>query len=379
VRVVHVYKDAYPVVGGIERTLGLLTHWLSRRPGIEPWILVTSRDHRPERTTLDGVPVFKAPRLATVAQTPLSVSLGGALRALRPDLVHLHFPYPVGEVSYLLATPHVPLVMTYHSDIVRQRRLLRVYGPLLERVLARADAILPTSPQYLASSPWLQPHHERCHVVPSSIDVGAAMRAVEQAAAAAARLRARYAAQPLLLFVGRFRYYKGLAYLLDALPRVPRGHLLLVGEGPEEPALRAQVQQLGLAERVTFAGAVPDADLPAYHGAADLYVLPACLRSEAFGLGLLEAQAAALPAVTTELGTGTSYVNLDGETGLVVPPMQSAALAGAINALLEDEPRRRAMGEAARRRAATLFDMEPVVDQVAAIYSQVLAGSSSRR
>src|SRR5438270_1974337 len=131
-RVVHVYKDAYPVVGGIERTLGLLTSWLRRRPGIEPWILVTSPDGRPERTTLDGVPMYKAPRLATVAQTPLSVSLGGALRALRPDLVHLHFPYPMGELSYLLATPRVPLVITYHSDIVRQRRLLKLYRPLLE-------------------------------------------------------------------------------------------------------------------------------------------------------------------------------------------------------------------------------------------------------
>jgi len=370
-RVVHVYKDVYPVMGGIENHIRLLCSRLRAMPDIEPYILVTAQDGRGERTELDGVPVYKAPRLATVASTPLSLSLGGTLRGLRPDVVHLHFPYPVGEISYLVATPRVPMVLTYHSDIVRQKRLLTVYRPFLERVLARADAILATSPDYMASSEWLRRYPARCRVVPLGIDVGAVGEAVERSKGAAADLRARYGGQPLLLFVGRFRYYKGLSYLLDALPQVPRGHLILVGAGPEEQALRRQVGELGLGERVTFAGSVSDAELPAYLAAADLYVLPACLRSEAFGLGLVEAQAAGLPAVTTELGTGTSYVNAKGETGLVTPPMDPPALAQAITTLLENEDQRQAMGQAARRRAARLFDIGRVASDVANVYREV--------
>ncbi len=155
--------------------------------------------------------------------------------------------------------------------------------------------------------------------------------------------------------------------------RYARGHVLLVGGGHEEDALRAQVLRLGLQDRVTFAGSVSDAELPAYLGAADIYVLPASLRSEAFGLGLVEAQAAGLPAVTTELGTGTSYVNAHGETGLVVPPMDAPALATALNTLIDDDTMRGAMGEQARRRAADLFSIDRVAGQVAAIYGE-LAG-----
>ena len=197
--------------------------------------------------------------------------------------------------------------------------------------------------------------------------VGSMAEAAEDSAGAAVR----HGDQPLLLFVGRFRYYKGLSYLLDALPQVPRAHLILVGAGPEEQALRRQVGQLGLGERVTFAGSVSDTELPAYLAAADLYVLPACLRSEAFGLGLVEAQAAGLPAVTTELGTGTSYVNAKGETGLVTPPMDPPALAQAITTLLENEDQRQAMGQAARRRAARLFDIGRVASDVANVYREV--------
>jgi rhamnosyl/mannosyltransferase len=152
---------------------------------------------------------------------------------------------------------------------------------------------------------------------------------------------------------------------------VPEGRLLLTGTGPEEQALRAQVAAAGLEDRVHFAGAVSDADLPAYYRAADVYVLPAVARSEAFGLSMVEAQASGLPCISTELGTGTSYVNVNGVTGLVVPPADAGALAQALRHLLADDDVRRAMGWRAQARAADLFDIDAHTAAIAAIYRDV--------
>jgi glycosyltransferase involved in cell wall biosynthesis len=361
VRVVHVYKDIYPVLGGMENHIRVLTRELACYEDIDVRILVTSTSRRSSTTTLDGVKVTKAGRLATVASTPLSVRLPFELRRLRPDIVHLHFPYPVGEVAALLAAPNVPTVITYQSDVVRQRTLLKLYGPTLKRVLSRASRILVTSQPYLDSSPWLQPVRDRCIIVPLGIDLKPFLPITPRGDGRT------------ILFVGRFRYYKGLRYLVDALPSIPGARLRLVGSGPMEAELRAQVSSLGLQDRVEFIPGVGDAELPSYYAQADIFVLPACERSEAFGLVLVEACASGLPCISTELGTGTSYVNEDGVSGLVVPPGDPKALAAACNALLADGEARRAYGTNARQRATELFDIRRVARQVADVYRDVLA------
>jgi len=369
-RVVHAYKDIYPVKGGIENYVLDLCTRMRDAHGIDAWILVTSQGRRTEYTTIEGVPTVKAARLAAAASTPLSPLLAPLLRDLRPDIVHLHEPYPVGDLAYLAAAPGAPLVMTYHSDVVRQKNLMRVYGPILRRVLARADVILATSPQYRASSPWLQPHLARCRVVPSGI-YQRPFREPDAATLARARgLRAAYGPN-LLHSHGVFRYYKGLRYLVDALALLPEARLLLTGGGPEEASLRAQVTSLGLDDRVHFAGRVSDEDLPAYYRAADLYVLPAVARSEAFGLSMIEAQASGVPCLSTEIGTGTSYVNIDGVTGRVAPPMDPPALAEAARHLLGDAPLRRRLGAQAQRRAADIFEIDDIAADIAAIYREL--------
>lgn len=365
-RVVHVYKDIYPVVGGMENHVRLLCRGLARLPDIQPRILVTSQDRHSSVGMLDGVPVMRTARIAAPASTPLSPRLVLELRRLRPDLIHLHFPYPVGEVAALLAVPQVPTIITYQSDIVRQRGLLVLYAPLLRRVLARANAIIATSEAYLEGSPWLAANRDRCVIIPLGIDLTPFLGVTPRSDGRT------------LLFVGRFRYYKGLHYLLEALVEVPDARLLLVGSGGQERELRAQVVRLRLSERVEFLGNVSDADLPAVYGRADLFVLPACERSEAFGLVLVEAAASGLPLISTELGTGTSYVNINRETGLVVPSRDSHALAGAIRDLLADPDTRHRYGTAARARAVSHFAIERVVDQVAALYRRVAVESGLR-
>lgn len=380
-RILHVYKDYAPVVGGIENHIAMLARGQAAA-GHDVTVLVTAPDRvvagaggtagpRPGENAADGaveegVRVLRAPRLATVASTPLSISLAQRLRAQRPDVTHLHVPYPVAELAWLTVGRR-PLVITYHSDVVRQRWLGALWAPGLRRCLRRAARVLATSPHYVESSSFLRRVRSRVTVVPLGIDpapFGTADRTVG---------RANYGDVPTLVFVGRLRYYKGVAVLLRALARLPGVQLLVVGSGPEEAGLVATATAVGVADRAHFLGNVPGADLPTVLAAGDVFVLPSVARSEAFGTVLLEAMAVGLPLVTTELGTGTSWVNQDGITGLVVPPDEPRALAAAIQALLADPEMRRRMGEAGRQRLLAEFTLDHLLRRVQTIYKEVTA------
>ncbi len=365
-RILHIYKDYAPVVGGIENHVRLVAE-AQAAAGDDVTVLVTNTGLQTVEEHREGVHVIKAGRLATVASTPLSLALPLDLAGLRVDVAHVHYPYPVGEMAQYLLPRGRATVVSYHSDVVRQKRLLRLYRPLMMRALRRADRILVGSPAYVESSPVLQGLRDKCRVAPYGID-GRRFASADPARVAA--LRARFGG-PLILFVGVLRYYKGLDYLLRAMPGVP-GRLLVAGEGPMGEPWRALARDLGLQERVAFLGHVSDEDMPALYGAADLFVLPASERSEAFGLVQMEAMHAGLPVVCTELGTGTTYVNRHGESGLVVPPRNAEALAKAIRILLRDEPLRRRLGEGARLRAAG-FSVDRMLSAIRGAYHEALA------
>jgi glycosyltransferase involved in cell wall biosynthesis len=413
VKILHIYKDYPPILGGIENHVQLLAQGQAAR-GHDVTVLVTN----PAQSTHgfpaglqtivapeNGVTVIRAGRLATVASTPLSVALPWQLLHLRPDVVHLHYPYPVGEVCQWLLRRGQVTVLSYHADIVRQASILRFYKPLLQRVLRWVNAIVIGSPP-MRGGAFLGEHQNKLHLVPYGIPL-AHFRAVP-ADADLARLRTRIDAafpppdatpasdtkradsaspdlsvtspphlpispSPLLLFVGRLRYYKGLDTLIRALPSLP-ARLVVVGIGPMETEWKALAERVGVTDRIAWLGEAPDADLPALYHLAELFVLPASHPSEAFGLVQVEAMAAGVPSVCTELGTGTSYVNQDGITGRVVPPRDPDALAGAIHALLADPTRRAAMGAAAQARVAAEFDLDVMVGRMLTLYEAVAPG-----
>ena len=387
-KVLYVYKDYYPVVGGIENHIRLICRGLKAGwPDIEPTVLVTNRARNTVVEEMDGVKVIKAGRLATVSSAPISLSLLAWMRRLEADITHLHFPYPIGELAYLLGGRSRKMVITYHSDIVRQKYLLQVYKPFLYRLLARADRITVSSPNYVQSSTYLQPLADKCAVIPHGADLSRFVATAEVQRRVQA-LRQRFA-PPLILFVGLLRYYKGLSYLIEAMPQIARttsagergtpARLLVVGEGPQGQEWRELTRQLGLEEKVIFLGRVSDEELVALYHACDVFVLPAIHRSESWGAVQVEAMACGKPVVCTELGTGTSFVNLHGQTGLVVPPRNSAALARAIGTLLQDEPLRQQMGQRARERAAEEFSFTTMVKRLVDLYKDVLSiGTPSR-
>ncbi|MBN1641998.1 MAG: glycosyltransferase [Anaerolineae bacterium] len=359
-RIVHVYKDYYPVLGGIENHVRVLAE-AQAAAGHEVTVLVCDPSWRSRRAELGGVRVIRAGRLATVASMPISVAQPAILARLSADVVHVQSPYPLGEVSAWALKPRTPLVISYQSDVVRQQAILRFYGPLLRRVLRSAERIIASTPRYVETSPWLGPEAARCVVVPLSVDTERFSPAPQLPSG-----------PPSILFVGVLRYYKGLDTLLRALTLVPDAQLTVVGDGPMRGAWEALARELSLADRVRFVGRVDDAALPGWYRAANLYVLPANVRAEAFGIALLEAMASGLPCITTEVGTGTSWVVQDGVTGRVVPAMDHVALAGAIQQLYDPNLRAR-MGAAGRRRAETTFTAHAMLEGVMRVYEEAIA------
>lgn len=369
--ILHIYKDYYPVLGGIENHIKVLAE-AQAAGGHQVTVLVTNTGPRTEVQRVGNLTLIKAGRLAHLASTPLSVEQFRQARRLRGvDIVHLHAPYPPGDLIAHLVPGSPPLVVSYHSDIVRQRNLLRFYQHLLRRTLAWASRIVVASPRYIETSAFLRPQANKCVVVPYGIDI-TGFTPPDPARVGA--IRAQFGT-PLLLFVGRLRYYKGLHFLVAALAqmRTP-AHLLVVGTGPERPALQEQIQAAGLMQRIHFLDDVSDAELPTVYAAADLFVLPSHLRAEAFGIVQLEAQAAGLPIVCTELGTGTSYVTQHGVTGFVVPPADPAALARAIEVLLANPDLAQRMGAAGRQRVMQEFPPARMVARIEEVYRAVKRG-----
>jgi rhamnosyl/mannosyltransferase len=377
--ILHIYKDYYPVLGGIENHVRVLAEAGAAR-GHDVTVLVTSPDRHTRREELNGVQVIKTSRWINISSAPLSPALFFEARKLgrTADIIHLHFPYPPGEMARLFISSRAKTIITYHSDIVRQKLLRAVYQPWLWRILRKADRIVATSGRYIDTSPYLSQFKSKCSIIPLGTDV-ARYAQVKPEIVADLRsnlllygTKAQEKPQFVLLSVGRLRYYKGLDDLIRALPQIPDARCVIVGDGPLSAEWQQLARSVGVADRVFFAGEVSDLELPYYYAACDLFVLPANARAEAFGTVIVEALAAGKPVISTEVGTGTSWVNVHGQTGLVVPPRDPAALAAAINQLLGDDQLRDQMGHAAQARANEEFAVERMIDRVYAEYERLL-------
>ena len=370
-RVLQVYKDYYPpVIGGVEGHINLLANGLKAR-GIKVEALVSNTSASLEIDDIDGIRVIRVPQWGRFASAPLNVGLAIWLRRLgrEADIIHFHFPNPTGEIASLFSGLEKKIVVTYHSDIIRQANLAKLYAPFLEVFLKNSRTIIATSPAYVRSSGVLRRFQEKCTVIPFGIDL-TRFELNERRIKKVAGIRETHGGA-LILFVGRFRYYKGLYILIEAMKAI-EGTLLLVGIGPMETELKKRVAADNqLKEKVFFLGELSNEDVVNHLHACDVFVLPSIFRSEAFGIVLLEAMACAKPLITTELGTGTSFVNQHQETGLVVPPHNVEALAAAVNYLLTHGEVRERFGKAARERAEEYFCLDRMVEDIIRVYQDV--------
>lgn len=369
-KVLHIYRSYFPeTVRGIPeaiRQIALGTKAL----GVESSIFVLSKSSSAAHQVLPEGGIFRERSWISPASCDI-----GALAAIRTfarlaatsDVIHYHLPWPYAHGLDVLVRPEPPAVATWHSDVVRQRLFGRLIAPLTNTALQRISHIAATSEAYAKSSPTL-----------ARSDISRKVRAIplgmaETDSVLAARRTAKRA--PFFLFLGALNYYKGLPFLLEAAEHIG-AHVLFAGDGPDRTALQLRARRLRRA-KVEFLGHISDSDKYHLLASCSALILPSHLRAEAFGMVLLEASMCGTPMITCETGTGTSFVNEHGVTGLVVPPADVDALAAAMQQISSNRTQSDAFGRAARHRYEALFSGAPTAEAYRQLYRDALGGRAA--
>lgn len=367
-RVLHIYRTYFPETqGGLQEAIRQLCLATQSRD-VENTIFALARHPDPAEMDLPEGRLVRARSWFEIA----SCDFGGwsSLQKCREaadqcDIIQVHFPWPFADLLIpFIRRRQQPVVVVYHSDIVRQQGLGRIYQPLRRRLLNVATRVVASSPNYAQSSEVLQEIPEKIVCIPHCLEADPAtdVKAIE-------RWEARLG-RNFFLFVGVLRYYKGLDFLIAAASLV-NAKIVIVGEGPEGEHLRRDVQRRGISN-VHFLGFVTDEDKHALLALCRAIVFPSHLRSEAFGMTLLEGARAAKPLICCEIGTGTTWINRHMETGLVVPPCDVPALAQAMDTLSSDAELCARLGMGARVRWEQLFTSTSVGAAYRQLYEEVL-------
>ncbi|MEO7649272.1 MAG: glycosyltransferase [Bryobacteraceae bacterium] len=368
-RVLHVGKFYFPHRGGIETYLKAICG--SLRDHVDLQVIVANDGRETVEDVVDGIKITRVATLCQLASASICPGLAKKISESDADLVHLHFPNPPAAMAFLASGHRGRLVIGYHSDVVRQRTLNTLLAPVLERIFRRASAVIASSQKYLDSSSVLSDWAARCQVIPYGIGVNRYKFCdAEQVAA----IRKQFGPR-LVMAAGRLVYYKGFEYLIRAMKDAP-GNLIIAGSGPMRAKLQHEIDEGGLAHRVVILG--DQDDLVPYYQAADVFVLPSVMRSEAFGIVQLEAMACGKPVINTSIDSGVPSVSLHGSTGLTVPPANPKELAAAISLLLEDRDLRESYGRNARRRVQQEFTLERMASRTLQLYDEVLSAKPVR-
>lgn len=367
-RVLHFYKTYYPdSFGGIEQAIFQLAEG-GIQYGVKAEVLYLSKtgaarnqpvaNHMSHRSKLDCQ--------AFSTGFSLSAFKDFASLAREADIIHYHFPWPFMDVVHFATQMQKPAVLSYHSDIIRQKLLLQLYSPLMHRFISKMDRIVAASPNYIQSSPVLRNYADKVSVIPYGLNRDTyAQPDSSKLESWRSRVGERF-----FLFLGMLRYYKGLHILLEAIAATDFP-VVIAGAGPMEAELKQYAARMNL-HNLHFVGQVTEEDKAALFQLCYAVTFPSHLRSEAFGISLLEGAMYGKPLISSEIGTGTTYINIDGETGLVVPPSDPLALRNAMATLWSNPDLAKKMGARAKQRFERLFTSEQMTKSYVQLYRQVL-------
>jgi len=383
VRILQVNKFYAPYVGGVETVARQLAEGAVER-GHQVRVLTCNRAFEPRSQTeqIGGVEVWRAASFGFLFNASISPTFPRLYRKAVEwaELVHFHSPSPVPELTHLaFAVPEAtPAVVTFHADpgTSRFKIVSPIYAPVLRRLLDRADRITATAPQNVERTDLLDNFKHKTDVIPLATEFEVSPPTQEERIRHRREFLGKSGDEPIILFVGRLAYYKGLSYLLRAMQNV-EAQLVIVGDGELRDDLEAKAREHRVAHRVQFKGYVPDERLSDYYRAADFFVLPSIASIEAFGIVQLDAMAHGLPVINTNLPTGVPFVSQHEETGLTVEAEDSQALAAAVNRLVDNPEYRRHLGRNAARRAEK-FTEEKMLDRYDELYTELLDQNSVR-
>lgn len=367
IRVLHFYKTAFPdSIGGVEQVINQIARGANKL-GVKTDVLSLTTERVPPTIEIDGYLAHRARLDIQIASTGFSMSafLRFAELAKQADVIHYHFPWPFMDVVHFSTKVQKPTVVTYHSDIVRQKYLLKIYSPLQWKFLNDMSRIVATSPNYLATSKVLANYKHKVSVIPIGLDKATySVPSPDKLTYWRERFGPKF-----FLFVGVIRYYKGLHILMKAAQGTDYP-IVIVGAGPIEQELKTQAEQLEL-RNIHFLGFLEDEDKVALLTLCYSVLFPSHLRSEAFGIALLEGAMFGKPMISSEIGTGASFINIGNETGLVVPPSDPLALRQAMQYLWENPERAAAMGRRAEERYWQHFTADRMVGDYVKLYREL--------
>lgn len=366
--ILHFYKTSFPdTMGGVEQVINQIARGVSRL-GIKTDVLSLTPDRVPRTVEIHGYLSHRARLDFQIASTGFSVSVFRrfAQLAKMADVIHYHFPWPFMDVVHFATMVKKPTIVTYHSDIIRQKHLLKIYRPLKLKFLGDINRIVATSPNYLATSDVLSRYKQKVSVIPIGLDKATyPVPSSEKLSYWQNKIGRKF-----FLFVGVIRYYKGLHILMEASKGLDYP-IVIVGAGPIECKLKQQAIKLGL-RNIHFLGHLPDEDKVALLTLCYCILFPSHLRSEAFGISLLEGAMYGKPMISSEIGTGTTFINIGNETGLVVPPSEPLALRQAMQYLWEHPLLAAEMGQKAEQRFCDHFTADKMVDSYVELYRDLL-------
>ena len=372
-RVLHVLKTFFPdTYGGIEQAVHTIASH-TELLGAENKVLgLTPTNPRTDEAP-EGYQIVRYQRDLYIASTGFSVSMLANFKkeTAWADVMHMHFPWPYADLCYVLSGIKKPSLLSYHSDVVNQVRLNKLYAPLRDFYLGKMSKIYAASPGIMQSSPVLQKHKDKVRLITYGIQHFEPYAETDPAVQA---WRTQFGPR-FFLFLGALRYYKGLHVLLDSL----KGRdypTVIVGRGDQQEALVAQAKKLGLIN-LHFVPEVTNEEKRSLMRAAYGFVFPSHMASEAFGIVLAEAAQQGTPMITCEIGTGTSYVNKDGVTGLVVPPSDAQRFGQALDTFWQQPEQVQAWGLQALARYQDKFKAETMAQKYMAAYRELLAVSKS--
>lgn len=361
-KILQVGKFYPPDVGGIERVMQDICEGMNKKGFICDVLCSNSKSHFGLDILESKARIYRTKSYGKLAKTSITPQMIYFLKTIGKsyDIIHLHLPDPMANLALLLANPKDKIIILHwHSDIIKQKYLLKLYKPLQTWLLKRADFIIGTTPKYIQESTFLQDFHNKCVAIP--LGTTPVVPSVT---------KAKIPKNPkMLITMGRFVQYKGFEYAIRAMEFLPDDyHLCIGGSGELESSLKNLIAMLKLENKISFLGFIANEDLPRFYQESGIFILPSITKNEAFGLVQIEAMSYGVPVISCDIkGSGVPWVNENGYSGIIVPPKNPKALAQAV---LKISSNYEFYSRNAFLRFQTHFTKDKMLDSIQELYIQ---------
>lgn len=368
-KVLQIGKFFYPDKGGIESTTKFIFDHFIHDENVND-VLCFKRGKGSQKVYYGKSFVLKCGTAFEVASTPISFKFFYWFRKLRNeyDILHIHSPNPLAAIALYLFPVKGKVLLHWHSDILTHKFLYLFYRPFEKYLLKRADLILGTSPVYVQHSPFINKFDHKANYISSSTEDTNFEIDDERVQ----EIKNEYDNRKIIFALGRFIYYKGFEYLIEAAKYLPDDFVILIGgAGPMKEKYVALIKDYNLYNKIYLVSDISQKDLGNYYKACDVFCLPSTEKTEAFGLVLVEAMVFGKPILATNIpGSGTSWVNLNNVTGINVEPKNAKALAEGILKIMEDG-NYKTYSVNARNRYEEKFTNKKFINKLKNYYSEI--------